>query len=278
MTYLEWLKAATLYLKGHDSPKRDAEIILGFITQKTRTFLMAFSETVLTDEEVIRLNACLERRKNGEPIAYITGVKEFWSLPLDVGFSTLIPRPDTEKLVELALDHLPKEPCEILDLGTGTGAIAIALATERPDCLLTAIDYNVDAVKLAQSNASRFSIENIYFLQGDWFKPVKNRTFTMIVSNPPYIDPADPHLSMGDVRFEPLSALIAADNGLSDIKQIIQQAPKHLKQYGWLIIEHGWQQGEAVRTIFKQQGFQLVNTYTDYSGNDRVTLGRWFKP
>lgn len=278
MTYLEWLKQASQQLVGSESPKRDAEIILSFVTQKTRTFLMAFSETTLTPEEVEKLDRNLERRKNGEPIAYITGEKEFWSLSFAVSPVTLIPRPDTEKLVELALEHLPKEPCEILDLGTGTGAVAIAMATERPDCLFTAIDYNVEAVKLAQSNADKIGVDNIYFLQGNWFKPVKNRKFSMIVSNPPYIDSADPHLMMGDVRFEPFSALVADEEGLSDIKHIVQHSIKHLKQYGWLLIEHGWKQAEAVQTIFKQQGFQLVQTYTDYSGNDRVTLGRWFKP
>ncbi|MCO6523916.1 MAG: peptide chain release factor N(5)-glutamine methyltransferase [Candidatus Schmidhempelia sp.] len=278
MTYLAWLKQATAQLKGSDSPKRDAEIILGFITNKTRTFLMAFSETKLNDQQLKQLDECLKRRKNGEPIAYITGVKEFWSLPFKVNTSTLIPRPDTEKLVELALEHLPHHPCEILDLGTGTGAIAIALATERPDCLITAVDYSLDAVKLAQTNAENIGVENIYFFQGNWFRPVKNRKFTMIVSNPPYIDAEDPHLSIGDVRFEPLTALVADDNGLSDIKHIVQQSSLYLKQYGWLLIEHGWQQGEAVQTLFKQQGFQLVETYTDYSGNQRVTLGRWFTP
>ncbi|QIQ22105.1 peptide chain release factor N(5)-glutamine methyltransferase [Zophobihabitans entericus] len=278
MTYLEWLKQATQSLAGSGSPKRDAEIILSFVTRKTRTFLMAFSETKLTEEEMTQLNNYLERRKKGEPIAYITGEKEFWSLSFAVSPVTLIPRPDTEKLVELALERLPKEPCEILDLGTGTGAVAIAMATERPDCLFTAIDYNIEAIKLAQSNADRIGVDNIYFLQGDWFKPVKNRKFSMIVSNPPYIDAADPHLSRGDVRFEPLSALVAGDQGLLDIKTIVEVSVKHLKQYGWLLIEHGWQQGEAVQMIFKQRGFQLVTTYTDYSGNDRVTLGRWFKP
>lgn len=278
MTYLDWLKQATIYLKGSESPKRDAEILLSFITQKSRTFLMAFSETMLNEHELNQLQECLEKRQSGMPISYITGQKEFWSLPFNVNDSTLIPRPDTEKLVELALEHLPNEPCDVLDLGTGTGAIAVALATERPDCFFTAVDINKNAILLANKNADAIRVKNIQFLTGNWFKPIRNRKFTMVISNPPYIDVNDPHLYQGDVRFEPKRALISEDNGLADIKHIIEKGGRHLRQYGWLLIEHGWQQGNDVQTLFKQQGYQLVNTYTDYNGNDRVTLGRWFKP
>lgn len=278
MTYLEWLKYASQTLIDSDSPKRDAEILLSFVTNKTRTFLMAFSETVLTKDELIALDENLKLRKVGTPIAYITGEKEFWSLKFNVSSSTLIPRPDTEKLVELGLEYLPNIPCEILDLGTGTGAIAIAMATERQDCLFTAVEKNRDALILAQNNATQIGANNVYFLQGDWYKPIKSRKFSMIVSNPPYIEPTDIHLSQGDVRYEPRSALVSEDDGFADIKLIVQGATKHLNQYGWLLIEHGWKQGQAVQTIFKQHGFQLVETFTDYSGNDRVTIGRWFKP
>ncbi|GAA5107123.1 peptide chain release factor N(5)-glutamine methyltransferase [Orbus sasakiae] len=278
MTFLQWLKQATQVLNGSDSPRRDAEILLGFVTGRTRTFLMAFCETALTEEELTKLDGFLKRRQAGEPIAYITGVKEFWSLKFNVSPATLIPRPDTEKLVELALEYLPKVPCEVLDLGTGTGAITIAMATERPDCLFTAIEKNEDAFELAQKNAQQIGVNNVYFLLGNWYKPIKGRKFSMIVSNPPYIEPTDIHLSQGDVRYEPRSALVSEDDGFADIKIIVHGATKHLNQYGWLLIEHGYQQGEMVRTIFKQHGFQLVETYTDYSGNERVTVGRWFKP
>lgn len=278
MTYLEWVKYASQSLIDSESPKRDAEILLSFVTKKTRTFLMAFCETELSSGELEQLEHYLIRRGNGEPIAYITGEKEFWSLKFTVSNSTLIPRPDTEKLVELALDHLPKIPCEVLDLGTGTGAIAIALATERQDCLFTAVEKNKDALILAQNNAAAIGVNNVYFLQGDWFKPLKSRKFSMIISNPPYIEPTDIHLGQGDVRYEPRSALVSEDDGLADIKVIVKGATKHLHQYGWLLIEHGWKQALSVQTLFKQHGFQLVNTFTDYSGNDRVTLGRWFKP
>lgn len=278
MTYLEWLKHATNTLNGGDSPRRDAEILLGYTTGKTRTFLMAFCETTLTAEELAKLDDYLRRRKDGEPIAYITGVKEFWSLNFNVSPATLIPRPDTEKLVELALEYLPKVPCEVLDLGTGTGAIAIAMATERQDCLFTAVDYSQEALELAQTNVRQIGVNNVYLLLGNWYKSIRGRKFSMITSNPPYIEPTDIHLSQGDVRYEPRSALVSEDDGFADIKLIVKGATKHLNQYGWLLIEHGWQQGEMVQTIFKQQGFQLVETHTDYSGNDRVTVGRWFKP
>lgn len=278
MTYLEWLKYASQTLDESDSPKRDGEILLSYVTQKTRTFLMAFCETHLSAEEVIALESNLKRRKEGEPIAYITGEKEFWSLKFNVSHSTLIPRPDSEKLVELGLEYLYKMPCEVLELGTGTGAIAISMATERPDCLFTAVEKSEEALVVAQNNARKIGVDNVYFLKGDWYKPVKSRKFSMIVSNPPYIEPTDIHLSQGDVRYEPKTALVSQDNGLADIKVILKGATKHLKQYGWLLIEHGWTQGTAVQTIFKQNGFQLVETFTDYGGNDRVTIGRWFKP
>lgn len=278
MTFLQWVKHAAQVLNGGDSPRRDAEILLGFVTGRTRTFLMAFCETELTTEQLAELDVLLKRREAGEPIAYITGVKEFWSLKFNVSAATLIPRPDTEKLVELALEHLPKSPCEVLDLGTGTGAITIAMATERPDCLFTAVEKNDEAFELAQKNAVQIGVNNVYFLLGNWYKPIKGRKFSMIVSNPPYIEPTDIHLSQGDVRYEPRSALVSEDDGLSDIKIIVNGATKHLNQYGWLLIEHGYRQGEIVRTIFKQHGFQLVETHTDYSGNERVTIGRWFKP
>lgn len=278
MTFLQWVKHAAQVLNGGDSPRRDAEILLGFVTGRTRTFLMAFCETELTAEQLAELEVLLKRREAGEPIAYITGIKEFWSLKFNVSAATLIPRPDTEKLVELALEHLPKSPCEVLDLGTGTGAITIAMATERPDCLFTAVEKNDEAFELAQKNAVQIGVNNVYFLLGNWYKPIKGRKFSMIVSNPPYIEPTDIHLSQGDVRYEPRSALVSEDDGLSDIKIIVNGATKHLNQYGWLLIEHGYRQGEIVRTIFKQHGFQLVETHTDYSGNERVTIGRWFKP
>ncbi|CAI2001798.1 peptide chain release factor N(5)-glutamine methyltransferase [Serratia ficaria] len=275
MDYQRWLQAAAARLTHSDSARRDAEILLGFVTGRARTFLMAFGETPLPPEQQRQLETLLARRERGEPVAYLVGEREFWSLPLSVSPATLIPRPDTECLVELALERLPAEPCRILDLGTGTGAIALALASERPDCAVTGVDLQPDAVALAQHNARKLNIGNAQFLPGSWFAPLTGRTFTLIASNPPYIDAADPHLAQGDVRFEPGSALVAADRGLADLAAIVRQAPQHLQPQGWLLLEHGWQQGRSVRELLQAAGFTAVATHRDYGDNDRVTLGQW---
>lgn len=274
MDYQTWLKAAASRLEHSDSARCDAEILLGLVTGRARTFLLAFGETCLLPVQTEQLERLLARREQGEPVAYLVGEREFWSLPLSVSPATLIPRPDTECLVELALACLPEVPCTILDLGTGTGAIALALASERQDCEVTGIDLQADAVALAQHNASKLAIGNAHFRQGSWFLPVVGQQFTLIASNPPYIDETDPHLTQGDVRFEPNSALVAADHGLADLTAIVQQAPGFLQPQGWLLLEHGWQQGENVRGLLKAAGFIAVETHRDSAGNDRVTLGQ----
>lgn len=274
MDYQHWLREAIRQLQESDSPRRDAEILLGYVTGKGRTFILAFGETPLTDAEREQLSALLARRRQGEPIAHLTGVREFWSLPLFVSPATLIPRPDTECLVEQALARLPSSPCRILDLGTGTGAIALALASERPDCAVTAVDRMPDAVALAQRNAGYLDIRNVRILQSDWFSALAGETFDMIVSNPPYIDEQDLHLRQGDVRFEPLSALVAGENGMADITHIIDASRERLTPGGVLLLEHGWKQGDAVRGAFTRAGYQAVETCRDYGHNERITLGR----
>ncbi|MGS0630078.1 MULTISPECIES: peptide chain release factor N(5)-glutamine methyltransferase [Photorhabdus] len=275
MNYQGWLKQATIQLSASDSPKRDAEILLGFVTRHSRTYILAFGETQISPEQFSQLETLLARRAKGEPIAYITGEREFWSLSLTVSPATLIPRPDTECLVEKALECLSLTPCRILDLGTGTGAIALAIASERSDCQVTGVDINPDAVMLAQGNAEKLKIQNVDFLNSNWFSSLNNQQFDMIVSNPPYIDEADPHLFQGDVRFEPDSALIAAEQGTADLKTIIDLSRNFLLPDGWLLLEHGWKQGDVVRSLFSESGYQQVATFQDYGGNERITLGQW---
>lgn len=269
-----WLRNAVAQLSDSESPKRDAEILLGKVTGKSRAWLIAFDDATLDDVQLTQLDALLARRIVGEPIAYLTGEREFWSLPLTVSPDTLIPRPDSEVLVERALEYLPASGCSVLDLGTGTGAIALALASERPDSQVTGVDRIPAAVALAQHNARKLALGNTTFLQSHWFSALAGQQFALIVSNPPYIDAADEHLSQGDVRFEPASALVADDHGLADIRLIAAEAGQYLQNNGWLLLEHGWQQGEQVRNILRENSFHAVETCQDYGGNDRVTLGQ----
>ena len=289
-TYEQWSKSA-LDLLSKVMPKEDAKIdinvMLSHITGKNKAQIFAFPDSELNEYELKKLSDFLIRRVKGEPIAYILGEKEFWSLPLNVSEGTLIPRPDTEILVEkalqIALEKLEENPphFRILDLGTGTGAIALALASElSPICQkkhiqldVIGVDLMPEVVKLAQSNAEKNQLK-VQFLQSRWFENVEGQ-FDIIVSNPPYIDETDEHLSQGDVRFEPRSALVAGENGLADLRHIIEQSPRYLKDSGYLLLEHGWKQGEEVRSIFWQNHWQGVATIRDYGDNERVTLGYW---
>ena len=290
MTYQQWLADAAQALNQvnpTENGKVDALVLLQHATGKSRTQILAFDETEIDEKVRLKLTALLDRRLKGEPIAYILGEKEFWSLPLNVSEETLIPRPDTEILVEkafqIALEKLEDNPLHfrILDLGTGTGAIALALASELSlICQKKAIQLDVigvdlmpEVVKLAQSNAEKNQLD-VQFLQSRWFEHVEGQ-FDIIVSNPPYIDETDEHLSQGDVRFEPRSALVAGENGLADLRHLVECAPVHLKDNGYLLLEHGWKQGEEVRSIFWQNHWQGVATIRDYGDNERVTLGYW---
>ena len=292
MNYKEWLaqSIADLAQKNPtENSKIDALVLLQHATGKSRTQILAFDDTEIDEKVRLNLTALLDRRLKGEPIAYILGEKEFWSLPLNVSKGTLIPRPDTEILVEkalqIALEKLEENPphFRILDLGTGTGAIALALASElSPICQkrqisleIIGVDLMPDVVALARSNAERNKL-NVQFLQSRWFENITGK-FDLIVSNPPYIDAQDEHLSQGDVRFEPLSALVANDAGYADLRHIIELAPIYLNSNGALLLEHGWQQGEKVRSIFQENHWEMVETVRDYGDNERVTLGFWKK-
>lgn len=217
------------------------------------------------------------QRLQGRPIAHLIGKREFSTLELSVTPDTLIPRPETELLVELALERIPpNQTCNILDLGTGTGAIALALASERPQAQIMAIDQSLSALQIAKLNAERYQLTNIQFIQSNWFTNLANTAhpvFDVIVSNPPYIAEGDQHLKQGDVRFEPLTALTAGHDGLNDLRVIVQQAPDYLTKQGWLLVEHGYDQGLAVRQLFAQAGFTAIATKQDLAGHDRVTLG-----
>lgn len=274
MNICHWKKQAIAALCGSDSPKIDVEILLSHVTGKVRGWLLAFDDSVLNTAQLEQLDIMLERRIKGEPIAYLVGERQFWSLSLCVSDATLIPRPDTEVLVEQALAHLPSTSCSLLDLGTGTGAIALAVASERRDCRVIGCDRISAAVMLAQYNARRLHIMNVYFQFSQWFTDILPQRFEIIVSNPPYIDIADEHLQKGDVRFEPLSALVAKESGLADLRIIVSTALQWLKPEGWLLLEHGWRQGKEVRKMMMHHGYLAVSTVNDYGGNPRITLGQ----
>jgi release factor glutamine methyltransferase len=261
-----------------DSARLDIELLLCHILQKNRTYLFTWSDKMLSPEQAEDFLHFFNRRKSGEPIAHILGQREFWSLPLAVNNSTLIPRPDTELLVELVLELFAEDSVErqrtCLDLGTGTGAIVLAIASEKAQWQLMGVDKSADAVALAEKNRRALQFAQVQIRQSDWFSAISAQQFDVIVSNPPYIDPQDPHLDQGDVRFEPRSALIADKHGLADIELIVQQGWNYLHEQGWLLLEHGYDQGQAVRDLLTARGFVQMQTRTDLGGNERVTFGR----
>ncbi|WP_461535819.1 peptide chain release factor N(5)-glutamine methyltransferase [Spongorhabdus nitratireducens] len=269
------LKAAEQQLVQSPTARLDAELLLCHVLDKSRTWLMAWSDETVSEENLEQFEHLLQRRVTGEPVAHLTGRRDFWTLELEVSADTLIPRPDTELLVELALEYGQRGPHKVVDLGTGTGAIALALASERPEWLVNAVERNPDTLAVARRNALSNKLERVQFFEGSWFEPLPDNTrFQLIVSNPPYIPDSDPHLKEGDVRFEPLQALASGNDGLDDILQIVSRAPEWLEADGWLLLEHGYDQGEAVRNIMQASGFQQVMTRQDLAGHDRVTLGQ----
>ena len=257
------------------SPSIDAEVLLSFVLHKNRSYLHAWPEKNLSEIEVKQFEQLLKKRAEGEPIAYLTGQREFWSLMLNVSAETLIPRPETERLVELALEKIPlNTPTRVADLGTGSGAIALAIAKERPQCKVTATDLSQEALLVAQDNASRLDISNVIFRKSNWCESLGNKTWHIIVSNPPYIETSDAHLSTGDVRFEPRQALESGAEGLDAIRQIAQDAHAHLEPGGWLMLEHGYTQREEVLKLLQQMNYINLEAFTDLAGTPRVCIGR----
>jgi release factor glutamine methyltransferase len=259
-----------------DSAALDARLLLAHVLQVSESWLLAHADEPLTESAVARFAALLTARQAGKPIAHLIGMRAFWTLDLQVNASTLIPRPDTELLVSTLLElGSATTPMRLLDLGTGTGAIALALASERPHWDIHATDCSHDALALARSNAARYEL-NMTFHHGDWFDALPaDAQWQVIVSNPPYIAEHDPHLLDGDVRFEPRLALTSGPDGLTALRHIIAQAPKHLTRGGLLLVEHGFTQAAAVRVLFAEAGFAEITSLRDLGNNERVTLGYW---
>jgi release factor glutamine methyltransferase len=267
------LADATARLGQSDTAALDAQLLLAHILGKTRTWLYTWPAHELDTAQTNAFAALLLRAEQGEPVAYLTGKRAFWTLTLDVTPAVLIPRPETELLVELALELGKPMPGPVADLGTGSGAIALALASERSDWQLHATDLSIAALQVAQANATRLGYTNVQFLHGSWCEPLPAGRYSLIVSNPPYIADDDPHLPA--LAFEPQSALVADDKGLADLRSIATQARPKLQSGGWLLLEHGWQQGDAVRGLLQSLGYAEVATRQDGGSRDRVTLGRW---
>ncbi|MFZ1493763.1 MAG: peptide chain release factor N(5)-glutamine methyltransferase [Candidatus Competibacter denitrificans] len=259
-----------------ETARLDAEILLAAALGRSRSYLLAWPDQVPNLEQTTRFNAWLERRLAGEPVAYLLGRREFWSLDLVVTAETLIPRPETELLVELALARLPMErPVAVADLGTGSGAIALALAVERPLARIVATDRSPAALAIARHNAERLRIRHLEFRAGDWCAPLAGERFDLIAANPPYVAVSDPRWRVGALRFEPPEALIAEEEGLAALRAIINQAPACLLPGGWLMLEHGYDQGEAVPALLRQRGFVEIADYFDTAGVSRCAGGRW---
>ena len=257
-----------------ETARLDVECLLCFVLNCDSTYLRTWPDKQLTSEHYTHFKKLLARRIKGEPIAHICGSRAFWTLDLLVTPDTLIPRPDTEILVEQILELKLSEKAHILDLGTGTGAIALSLASERPAWKVTATDFLPEVVELAKRNAQKYQLTNTHIFQSDWFDQIPPEKFDLIVSNPPYIDPEDKHLAEGDVRFEPLSALIADQHGLADIEHIIKQSKSYLKKQAWLVLEHGYDQASEVQALFSKYNYIDIKTIKDYGQKDRMTMAR----
>ena len=275
MKVADALRAAEEILRGHsESARLDAEVLLAHVLGWNRALLISADRDEVDAVRAKKLSELIERRAQGEPVAYLTGVKEFWSLPLKVTPDVLIPRPETETLVEWALDIIVNISApRVADLGTGSGAIALAIASERPDAKIVATDQSAKALRVAQENAKQLGIGNVRFAQGSWLAPLQGELFDLIVSNPPYVPIGDPHLQ--SLRHEPESALIAGDDGLEAIRAIADAAPKHLRSMSWLLLEHGTTQGAALRNELVLAGLRSVRSHHDLAGHERMTEGQY---
>lgn len=279
MTLDVLLKQAAERLAGAGSPsaRLDAEVLLAHVIKRDRTWLYTWGDKDCSTWQHARFDALVAARAQGYPVAYLTGEREFWGLRLITSSDTLIPRPDTETLVELALSRAPSSSGRLLDIGTGTGAVALAFASERPGWQVTGVDLLPAAVALAQINAENLGLGNANFQQSDWFSAFASlheaAVFDIIVANPPYIAADDPHLKQGDVRFEPSSALVAEAEGFADLLYLIVTAKGYLSEAGWLVLEHGYGQAAKLREAMQVAGYQNVETVRDLGGHERVTLG-----
>ncbi len=275
MNISEFLKRASETLEGlTDTPRLDAELLLLEALKKERSYLYTWPELDISEDQLMNAQQLLQRRQNGEPVAYILGRRDFWDFRVEVSPATLIPRPETELLVELALQRFaPDSNLDIADLGTGSGILAIALAREFSKSKVSAVDLSEAALEVAKRNAEVLHVDNIDFFGGSWFASLHDKRFDLVISNPPYIEDEDHHLQQADVRFEPRSALASGADGLDDIRIIAVQVMDHLKPDGVLAVEHGFQQGAKVREIFSAAGFVQVETLQDLQGHDRVTVG-----
>ena len=269
------IKSATSQLNStSDTARLDAELLLCHTIKKERSYVFTWPDYALNHTQAKIFNDLLKQRLKGLPIAYLIGYREFWTLKLNVNADTLIPRPETELLVETALNKmLINKPMSVLDLGTGTGAIALSIASEQPSSKVLAVDVSADALAVAQQNSIDNHIHNVKFLKSNWFDQISNQEFDLILSNPPYIEEDDPHINQGDVRYEPRLALTSGTDGFDDIRFIISHSKKRLKHKGWLMFEHGYQQATLSQQLMVQAGYQEVESLKDFAGHERVTIG-----
>ena len=274
MASVQQLLRAAVDLPGEEA-RREAEILLGHCLGKSRAWLYTWPEADVAPDQAGSYRAMLARRKEGIPVAYLTGEREFWSLRLAVDEHTLIPRAETETLVEWALALPLPDNAHVADLGTGSGAIALAVASERENWRVTATDSSASALEIADRNARRNKLDQVEFMHSDWYAALRGRRFDLLLSNPPYIAANDEHLRQGDLRFEPRQALVADRGGLAALAVLVEGAPRHLQGDGWLLLEHGWEQGAAVRELLRDRGFCQIATRCDPAGLERITGGCW---